>query len=306
MTSGAVTRARGALLTVATVAFARAHSYNMLLVGQSQMDDEYDKEYRDSYKPALSVLFNFFIMAQVSGGRRARAPSCCLDSVLGRGLLPSRTRRGDVSCAQPPTRIPQVANAFVSRRYNYELDFFRGILNSPIFLTIMFLITVMQVIIMQTPISYVFKVRLRGTAAMSCTSKGKRAARAYTSQPLTLASWVLWAHPGAAGATPGRLGVAGELWRGLCVHPVFVGVPHHDPLVPAHFGRPLVDQHPARRAHGADCGRWAHHVWPHRVWPAGIWAAGLGRQDWVWATWWQPSRVHQGGAGGGSGGRQEG
>ncbi len=52
----------------------------------------------------------------------------------------------------------QVANAFVSRRINYELDFFKGVLHSPIFLGIMVLITVLQVIIMQTPISYVFKV----------------------------------------------------------------------------------------------------------------------------------------------------
>ncbi len=52
-----------------------------------------------------------------------------------------------------------MANAFVSRRYSYEVDFFKGILQSPVFLSIMLLITVLQVIIMQTPISFIFKVR---------------------------------------------------------------------------------------------------------------------------------------------------
>jgi P-type Ca2+ transporter type 2C len=52
----------------------------------------------------------------------------------------------------------QVANAFVARRINYEYDFFRNVLKGPIFMSIMVLITVLQVIIMQTPISFVFKV----------------------------------------------------------------------------------------------------------------------------------------------------
>ncbi|KAL6763493.1 plasma membrane calcium-transporting ATPase [Haematococcus lacustris] len=55
--------------------------------------------------------------------------------------------------------MAQVANAFVSRRIGFELDFFKNITHSPIFLSIMVTITVLQVIIMQTPVNYVFKVQ---------------------------------------------------------------------------------------------------------------------------------------------------
>lgn len=67
-----------------------------------------------------------------------------------------------VPCRAAPVCVnthPQVGNAFVSRRIGLELNFFKGLLTSPIFLTIMVLITAMQVLIMQTPISYIFKVR---------------------------------------------------------------------------------------------------------------------------------------------------
>ncbi len=64
---------------------------------------------------------------------------------------------------------PQVGNAFVSRRIGLELNFFKGLLTSPIFLIIMGLITAMQVLIMQTPISYIFKVRLNPCNALQDT-----------------------------------------------------------------------------------------------------------------------------------------
>ncbi|KAG2453779.1 hypothetical protein HYH02_001989 [Chlamydomonas schloesseri] len=103
---------------------------NNLMSGQKAMDDEWDREYRLSYKPALSVLFNAFILAQV-------------------------------------------ANAFVSRRIGLELNFFKGLSTSPIFNSIMVLITVLQVIIMQTPISYIFKVEpLNGPEWGACIAIG--------------------------------------------------------------------------------------------------------------------------------------
>ncbi|PNH12838.1 Calcium-transporting ATPase PAT1 [Tetrabaena socialis] len=83
---------------------------------QARMDDEWDRDMLKSYKPALSVLFNAFILAQV-------------------------------------------ANAFVSRRIGLELNFFKGLRKSYIFNSIMVIITSLQVIIMQTPISFVFKVQ---------------------------------------------------------------------------------------------------------------------------------------------------
>ncbi|KAL6750480.1 plasma membrane calcium-transporting ATPase [Haematococcus lacustris] len=55
--------------------------------------------------------------------------------------------------------MAQVANAFVSRRIGFELDFFKNITKSPIFLSIMLIISVLQVIIMQTPVNYIFKVQ---------------------------------------------------------------------------------------------------------------------------------------------------
>eukprot|EP00198_Chlamydomonas_reinhardtii_P002721 XP_001692057.1 plasma membrane calcium-transporting ATPase [Chlamydomonas reinhardtii] len=97
---------------------------------QRAMDDEWDREYLLSYKPALSVLFNAFILAQV-------------------------------------------ANAFVSRRIGLELNFFKGLAHSPIFNGIMVLITALQVLIMQTPISYIFKVEpLNGPEWGACIAIG--------------------------------------------------------------------------------------------------------------------------------------
>jgi hypothetical protein len=52
----------------------------------------------------------------------------------------------------------KVGNAFVARRINYEYDFFKDVAKGPVFLTIMVIITCLQVIIMQTPIGYIFKV----------------------------------------------------------------------------------------------------------------------------------------------------
>ncbi|KAG2501673.1 hypothetical protein HYH03_000176 [Edaphochlamys debaryana] len=88
---------------------------NDLNTAQKTMEDKYDREMLESYKPALSVLFNAFILAQV-------------------------------------------ANAFVSRRIGLELNFFKGLSESHIFNAIMLIITGLQVLIMQTPISYIFKV----------------------------------------------------------------------------------------------------------------------------------------------------
>ncbi|KAG2435667.1 hypothetical protein HXX76_006868 [Chlamydomonas incerta] len=103
---------------------------NNLQSAQGAMDDEWDREYLLSYKPALSVLFNAFILAQV-------------------------------------------ANAFVSRRIGLELNFFKGLAHSPIFNCIMVLITALQVLIMQTPISYIFKVEpLNGGEWGACIAIG--------------------------------------------------------------------------------------------------------------------------------------
>ncbi|GIL92663.1 hypothetical protein Vretimale_19460 [Volvox reticuliferus] len=101
-----------------------------LVRAQAAMDDEYDRELLKSYKPALSVLFNAFILAQV-------------------------------------------ANAFVSRRIGLELNFFKGLSHSHIFNAIMLLITALQVIIMQTPVSFVFKVQpLNGKEWGACIAIG--------------------------------------------------------------------------------------------------------------------------------------
>ncbi len=59
--------------------------------------------------------------------------------------------------------LTQVGNAFVSRRLGLELDFFSGVLKGPIFMSIMTFICVLQVIIMQTPVGYIFKVRACST-----------------------------------------------------------------------------------------------------------------------------------------------
>lgn len=166
------------------------------------------QEYLLSYKPALSVLFNAFILAQV------RCDACC-DGTLGKPLaLPAaggvRKRLGLLACVwccqcdpehgapthtqcftRPPgppapnhalihTHIPpcgslhlQVANAFVSRRIGLELNFFKGLAHSPIFNGIMVLITALQVLIMQTPISYIFKVEpLNGPEWGACIAIG--------------------------------------------------------------------------------------------------------------------------------------
>jgi hypothetical protein len=40
--------------------------YQSLSTAQAQMSDEFDLKLAESYKPALSVLFNQFILAQVS------------------------------------------------------------------------------------------------------------------------------------------------------------------------------------------------------------------------------------------------
>ncbi|EFJ49476.1 hypothetical protein VOLCADRAFT_104340 [Volvox carteri f. nagariensis] len=101
-----------------------------LIRAQTAMDDEWDRELLKSYKPALSVLFNAFILAQV-------------------------------------------ANAFVSRRIGLELNFFKGLPRSYIFNVIMVLITALQVVIMQTPISFVFKVKpLNGAEWGACIAIG--------------------------------------------------------------------------------------------------------------------------------------
>ncbi|GIL57498.1 hypothetical protein Vafri_12720 [Volvox africanus] len=101
-----------------------------LVKAQAAMDDEYDRELLKTYKPALSVLFNAFILAQV-------------------------------------------ANAFVSRRIGLELNFFKGLSHSHIFNVIMLLITALQVVIMQTPVSFVFKVQpLNGKEWGACIAIG--------------------------------------------------------------------------------------------------------------------------------------
>ncbi|GLC40623.1 hypothetical protein PLESTM_001094100 [Pleodorina starrii] len=97
---------------------------------QKVMDDNYDYEMLQSYKPALSVLFNAFILSQVS-------------------------------------------NAFVSRRIGLECNFFKGLATSHIFNGIMIFITALQVIIMQTPISFIFKVApLNGPEWGACIAIG--------------------------------------------------------------------------------------------------------------------------------------
>ncbi|GFR48829.1 hypothetical protein Agub_g10782 [Astrephomene gubernaculifera] len=101
-----------------------------LLRAQKDMEKAYDRDMMESYKPALSVLFNAFILAQV-------------------------------------------ANAFVSRRIGLEMNFFKGLSHSHVFNTIMVLITALQVIIMQTPVSYVFKVEpLNGPEWGACIAIG--------------------------------------------------------------------------------------------------------------------------------------
>ncbi len=55
----------------------------MLTVAQSQMSDQYDRDYLASYKPALSVLFNIFIMAQVRHEQAALQNSGRADSPHG-------------------------------------------------------------------------------------------------------------------------------------------------------------------------------------------------------------------------------
>ncbi len=40
--------------------------YNTLTSAQGDMDDKWDYDLLESYKPALSVLFNAFILGQVS------------------------------------------------------------------------------------------------------------------------------------------------------------------------------------------------------------------------------------------------
>eukprot|EP00197_Chlamydomonas_leiostraca_P002921 CAMPEP_0202857402 /NCGR_PEP_ID=MMETSP1391-20130828/353_1 /ASSEMBLY_ACC=CAM_ASM_000867 /TAXON_ID=1034604 /ORGANISM="Chlamydomonas leiostraca, Strain SAG 11-49" /LENGTH=1154 /DNA_ID=CAMNT_0049536193 /DNA_START=185 /DNA_END=3649 /DNA_ORIENTATION=- len=89
--------------------------YNEWRRADKHMEDEWERELKDEMKPALSVLFNSFIMAQIF-------------------------------------------NAFVSRRIGLECDFFKGVWTSPIFMGIMVFITVLQVIIMQTPLGNIFKV----------------------------------------------------------------------------------------------------------------------------------------------------
>ncbi|KXZ55677.1 hypothetical protein GPECTOR_2g1227 [Gonium pectorale] len=101
-----------------------------LVRAKKVMDDAYNRQMLESYKPALSVLFNAFILAQV-------------------------------------------ANAFVSRRIGLELNFFKGLSHSYIFNVIMVFITGMQALIMQTPISYIFKVEpLNGPEWGACIAIG--------------------------------------------------------------------------------------------------------------------------------------
>jgi Ca2+-transporting ATPase len=131
-----------------------ARRFQELSAAQWHMDKEYERDMLESYKPALSLLFNAFIMAQVSPrlcALRVPTPAHRTCQCLAR-YAP------DVAAMWCLCVRVQVTNAFVSRRINYELDFFKGVLKSPIFMSIMVLITVLQIIIMQTPISYIFKV----------------------------------------------------------------------------------------------------------------------------------------------------
>lgn len=132
------------------------------------MEDEYERDLPQEYKPSLSVLFNAFIMAQI-------------------------------------------ANAFVSRRIGLECDFFKNIATSHIFIGIMVTITALQAIIMQTPISSVFKVQpldwkewlacitigigaIPFSWAVRLTVRGLQAAGASTVNTHLLSRSVVWQH----------------------------------------------------------------------------------------------------------------
>jgi hypothetical protein len=158
------------------------------------MNKQWDYDLIDSYKPALSVLFNSFILAQVrvhvqtehplcnkqcaTQHRAAPGAACCLRTFVGKHGQPGGWQHRWAADMHPSRPLAlsrcvadhalaacsclQVANAFVSRRIGLELNFFEGITKSHVFNIIMLVITAMQVVIMQTPISFVFKVGGRG------------------------------------------------------------------------------------------------------------------------------------------------